>query len=261
MRNKRIIKLSVTFLAVMLYCSKSFSQEKVDLDSISTQASPKYQKKHFYKRMFGQHYRDEWKTTAKFKIAYLDTLAGGLVPYKAGGGRQSKTLRLKDKDGREYVLRSIDKTFGKALPEIAQNTFIENIIDDQVTIGHPYAAITISPLAEAAGILHTNPLIYYIPKQSGLGEFSEDFGDKLYLFEQRPDENWETSKNFGNAENIIGSPKLFERYLEDADNRIDQPLYLRSRLFDMLIGDWGRHDDQWRWAEYKKDGSRTFKPI
>lgn len=261
MERKQLLKLSAFIFIFYLYGSTSYSQNNGDVDSIVIQASPNYQKKSFYKKLFGQHYRQEWETKTKFKIAYLDTLAGGLTPFKAGGGRQSKSLRLRDKDGREYVLRSIDKTFGKALPEIAQGTFAENIIDDQVTIGHPYAAITISPLAESAGILHTIPKIYYIPKQSKLGEFSNDFGDKLYLFEQRPDENWETSKNFGNAKNIIGSPKLFERYLEDADNRVDQKLYLRSRLFDMLIGDWGRHDDQWRWAEYKQDGARLFKPI
>ncbi|MBS1761514.1 MAG: metallophosphoesterase, partial [Bacteroidetes bacterium] len=230
-------------------------------DSITLKASERYNKSSFYKLFFGEHYRKEWHTPVKFKIAYLDTLAGGLIPYKAGGGRQSKSLRLHDKNNREYVLRSIDKTFGKALPEIAQGTFIEDVIDDQVTIANPYAAVTIAPLAEAAGILHTKPKIYYIPKQKNLGEFNDSFGDKLYLFEQRPDEDWTTADNFANASNIIGTEKLYEKYLKDADNRIDQKLFLRSRLFDMLIGDWGRHDDQWRWAEFKKDGNTLYKPI
>ena len=261
MKRTHFLKFAIFTFSIFYFSLSSYSQLVENNDSILIQASPNYKKNSFYKKLFGQHYRTEWSTFTKFKIVSLDTLEGGLTPYQAGGGRQSKSLRLRDKDGREYVLRSIDKTFGKALPEIAQGTFIENIIDDQVTIGHPYSAITISPLAEAAGILHTNPEIIYIPKQNKLGEFNNDFGDKLYLFEQRPDENWETSENFGNAKNIVGSAKLYERYLEDADNRVDQPLYLRSRLFDMLIGDWGRHDDQWRWAEYKENGTRSFKPI
>jgi hypothetical protein len=29
----------------------------------------------------------------------------------------------------------------------------------------------------------------------------------------------------------------------------DEDEYIKARLFDMLIGDWDRHYDQWRWAE------------
>lgn len=32
-------------------------------------------------------------------------------------------------------------------------------------------------------------------------------------------------------------------------------------MFDILIGDWDRHSDQWRWAEFKKDGKVIYKPI
>ena len=77
-----------------------------------------------HQKKWGKHYRQEWNTAVKIRVAMLDTLAGGLTPYQPGGGRQSKTLRLRDAKGKEYVLRSIDKSFGGALPEIAQGTFI-----------------------------------------------------------------------------------------------------------------------------------------
>ncbi|HZI53705.1 MAG TPA: hypothetical protein VFD56_08385, partial [Chitinophagaceae bacterium] len=179
----------------------------------------------------------------------------------SGGGRQSKSLRLKDKEGREYVLRSIDKSFGKALPEIYQGTFIESIINDQVTIGHPYAALTIPTMAEAAGIYHTNPQIFFIPEQPALDSFNKDFGNQLYLFEQRPDENWETAPNFGNSKKIIGTEKLFSELLEDHDHIVDQLAFVRARLFDFLIGDWGRHEDQWRWASFKNGDQKVYKPV
>ena len=111
------------------------------------EASKNYDRKLSYQKKWGTHYRKEWATPVKVRIVKLDTLAGGLTPYQSGGGRQSKSLRLKDKDGREYVLRSVDKSFGKALPEIYQGTFIESIINDQVTIGHPYAAINNSNIS------------------------------------------------------------------------------------------------------------------
>jgi hypothetical protein len=228
---------------------------------IITAAGQQYDRKQSYQKKWGEHYRKEWSTPVKFRIVKLDTLVGGLTPYESGGGRQSKSLRLRDKNGREYVLRSVDKSFGKALPEIYQGTFIESLINDQVTIGHPYAALTIPTLAEAAGIYHTNPEIIFIPEQPALDSFNKDFANQLYLFEQRPDENWETAANFGNSKNIVGTEKMFSELLEDNDHSVDQLAYIRARLFDFLIGDWGRHEDQWRWASFKNDDEKTYKPV
>ena len=35
----------------------------------------------------------------------------------------------------------------------------------------------------------------------------------------------------------------------------------RRRLFDMLIGDWDRHQDQWRWIEFKENGKKVYRPM
>lgn len=258
-------KPAVFFISIFAWgCfTNCFSQVKPTTDSsyIIIVAGKQYATNEKHRERWGEHYRQEWNTPVKVRIAMLDTLAGGLTPYQAGGGRQSKTLRLKDKNDREYVLRSIDKSFGKALPEIAQGTFIEAIANDQVSIAHPYAAITIPPLIEPTGIYHTNPQILFIPKQERLGQFNDEFGDMLFLFEQRPDENWASAANFGNAENIIGTEKLFEKLFGDNNKRVDQMAYARARLFDMLVGDWGRHEDQWRWAEFKTGNQVIYKPI
>jgi len=224
-------------------------------------AGAQYATSEQHQRRWGKHYRQEWNTPVKVKVVQLDTLAGGLTAYQEGGGRQSKTLRLRDARGREYVLRSVDKTFGKALPDIAQGTFIEAIADDQVSIGHPYSAVTIPPMMEVAGIYHTNPQIIYVPKQARLGSYSEEYGDMLYLFEQRPDEDWSDAPNFGNSKKIIGTDKLLEKLYEKNSNQVDQLAFIRARLFDFLIGDWGRHEDQWRWAEAKDGKKNIYSPI
>jgi hypothetical protein len=255
--------LAFTFFLLPFF---AFSQLQLNGSEDTTkykviEASKNYNKDLSYQKKWGTHYRKEWGTPVKVRIANLDTLAGGLIPYQSGGGRQSKSLRLKDKDGREYVLRSVDKSFGKALPEIYQGTFIESIINDQVTIGHPYGPLTIPTLADAAGVYHTNPQLVFIPEQPALDSFNKDFGNQLYMLEQRPDENWETAANFGNSKNIIGTEKMLEELLEDNDHHVDQLAYVRARLFDFFIGDWGRHEDQWRWASFKNDNEKIFKPI
>ena len=228
---------------------------------VTTVASSKYNRSKHYKKLWGEHYRKEWATPVSFKKVNLDTLAGGLTIYEKGGGRQSKSLKLTDANKKEYVLRSIDKSFGAALPEIAQGTFIEKLANDQVTVSHPYAALTITPMAEAAGIYHTKPVIYYLPEQPALKNYGQDFGNRLYLFEQRPDENWEEAANFGNSNKIVSTDKMLEEILEDNDNTVDQRAFVKARLFDILIGDWGRHEEQWRWASFKDDKKTLYKPI
>lgn len=224
-------------------------------------AGPQYARSSFHQWLWGKHYRKEWATPITVPGLLLDTVSGGLKPYQEGGGRQSKSLRLHDPNEKEYVIRSIDKSFGKALPDIYRHTFVETIVNDQVSLGHPYTAVTIPIMSEAAGIYHTNPRIVYIPQQRALDSFNKEYGDRLYLFEQRPDENWEEASNFGNSKKIVGTDKMLEKIFDDNDNRADQVFYVRARLFDMLIGDASRHEDQWRWASFKEDGKTIYKAI
>ena len=255
------IRFKIIFLVILFAAPGGKLYSQTVPDSIVRAVSPQFNKPASYTKLWGKHYRAEWTTPVSFKSVLLDTLEGGLVPYAKGGGRQSKNLRLRDKNGREYVLRSLQKTFGGALPKDLRGTFIEELMDDQASISHPFGALIVPHLANAAGIFHTYPRIFFLPQQPALDSFNNEYGNDVYLFEQRPDENWETAANFGNAENIIGTDKLRERLLENSDNVVDQKLYARSRLFDMFIGDWSRHDDQWRWAEFKTKDGRLYKPI
>lgn len=224
-------------------------------------AGKEYKRSGYHNFFWGDHYRKEWTIPVRVNNFYLDTAKGGLTPTETGGGRQTKTLRMKDKNGKEYVLRSIDKNFGQALPDEARGTFMSNIARDQASIGHPYAAIIIPPLAEAAGIYHTIPVIVFVPDQPALGSFNKEYGNQLYLFEERPDGNQEGTPNFGNSVNLIGTERLLEHIWEDNDNHVDQTAFVRARLFDMVIGDWGRHPDNWRWARFDIGKNNIYRPV
>jgi hypothetical protein len=220
-----------------------------------------YRRSGYHNFFWGRGYRKEWSTAVRVNNFYIDTAAGGLTPYEEGGGRQSKTLRLKTRDGKEYVLRSVNKDFGRALPEEMRGTFLSRIAKDQVAIGHPFAAITIVPMIEAAGIYHTRPVIVFVPSQASLGKFDAEYGDQLYLFEERPDGDQQNAANFGFSTNVIGTEKLWEHIYEDNDNQVDQVAFVRARLFDMFIGDWGRHPDNWRWARFDSGKQTIYKPV
>jgi len=220
-----------------------------------------YKRSGFYQFFWGKHYRKEWTTPVTVPVINLDTIKGGLTPVEQGGGRQTKTLRLQDKNGKQYVLRSIDKDYGGALPEIALGTFIEDLAKDQVSTAHPFAAVTIPVMIDAAGVYHTNPQIVYVPYTPGLGKYNETFAGLLCLFEERPDENQSDAPNFGFAEDVKGTEKMYEKIRSENDHRVDQKAFVKARLFDMFLGDWGRHDDQWRWAEFDSADYKIYKPI
>lgn len=265
--TKRLAQHFCTLSATIFFTIAGKAQTTIVKDSISDKNTTvvipgkKYSKSSLHQFFWGKHYRKEWATAIRVPNFFLDTAQGGLVPDKPSGSRQSMGLRLKRKDGREYVLRSIDKDFGNGLPEIFRGTFIADIAKDQASIGYPFAAITITPMIAATGIYHTNPKIVFVPKQNVLGEYNEKYGDQLYLFEERPDDDQHDVISFGNSKKVIGSEKLYEKLFEDNDNSIDQKAFAKARLFDMFIGDWGRHADQWRWASFKEDKKTVYKPI
>jgi hypothetical protein len=216
-----------------------------------------------YRFAFGERYRSVYNIPVPAWVLDLEQANGGLTPIKKGGGFQTNSLRIIDASGREYSARSMNKDASKLLPDYFRNTFASDILQDQFSASHPYAAFVIPGLADKAGVYHTNPRLVYIPKQEALGRYAEAFGDQLFLFEERPSEEWAAAQHFGGCEDIVGFDDVIEEMKEDYRNQVDQEFTLRSRLFDFFLGDWDRHDDQWRWAKCdRKDGKgHTYRPI
>lgn len=226
----------------------------------------------FFQLIWGERYRKYYGTEVTVPIVELDTLFGGLEPVRAGGGQQTKSLRLRHDSGKEYVMRSLRKQAERFLQAMAfkdqyiigefEETYTEGLLEDFYTGAHPYAPLTIPPLSEAAGVFHTNPKLYYIPKQPALGDFNADFGDELYLLEEHVSKGHEDLKSFGYAEDIKSTYDFLDKLRADEKYTLDTDLYIRARLFDMVIGDWDRHQDQWRWAEFEiSEDSVVYKPI
>ncbi|WP_394750369.1 metallophosphoesterase [Spongiimicrobium salis] len=227
----------------------------------------------FFKTVWGERYRKYYGTEITAPTVRLDTLFGGLKPIRKGGGHQSKSLRLEDSEGRQYVMRALRKSAELYLQAIAfkdqyvigefQDTYTERLLLDFYTGAHPYAPFTVSELSDAVNIYHTNPQLFYVPKQAALGGFNENFGDELYLLEERTSDGHGNQKSFGYANKMESTDDLLKKLRKDEKYAVDTEMYIRARLFDMIIGDWDRHADQWRWAEFKdKDtGKVVYRPI
>ncbi|WP_375417219.1 metallophosphoesterase [uncultured Hymenobacter sp.] len=216
----------------------------------------------FHNWLLGKHYRAEWATPVPFPVLDLATAKDGLTPYKTGGGKQTLSLKLRNEEGRNYSLRGIDKDPAAVLPANLRTGLARDVLQDQVSAQHPFASFVLPPLAQAAGILHPNPEYVYIPKDPLLGQYEKQFANRPAGLEEDAKDDQSDVASLGFAKNIVGTERMLERLLEDNDNRVNQVAFARSRLFDMWIGDWDRHEDQWRWAERKtKDGDRVYTAI
>ncbi len=221
------------------------------LDGFKTVIAGENYKAGKFKTFFlGAHYRKEWTTPVKVPVINLAKEHGGLTPIKKGGGMQTHSLRLQGADGNQYVLRSIQKDPSSILPKALWHTIASEIVQDQISTSHPYGAFVIPPMAKAAGIYHTIPKLVFVPNDPHLGKYQKSFANTLMLYEQRAAHDVASIKNFGNATNAISSPQLIKKIMNHNNVIVDQQELARNRLFDMLLGDWDRHEDQWRWAEF-----------
>lgn len=227
-------------------------------DSVLMQASTQYENKPFLR---GDFYREAWSKEIMMPVLWLDKVKGGLTPLQLGGGNQTRSLRLENKDGQQYVLRSIDKKVTAVLPPALRGTFAENIVQDGIAASHPYAALVVPRLAQAAGVYYTRPSVVYVPHQAALGIYDKDIGDGVYIFEDRPGGNTEGFDNFGNTKETFSTLDVIDMVTESHKHVIDQQAALRTRLFDTWLGDWDRHDDQVRWASFKENGTTVYRPI
>ena len=224
-----------------------------------------------YQFLWGKRYRESYGIPVTAETADLETLFGGLKPIRKGGGNQSKTLRLETKDGKQYVMRAVKKNATQYLQSLLfkdqyiepqfKNTATEKLVMDVFTGSYPFAPLVIPALSDPIGIYHLNPKLYYIPKQKALAEYNSEFGDELYIIEEQASEGNLALKEKNFTGNIISTTDVLKKLHSDESFAIDEPVYIRSRLFDMLINDWDRHQDQWRWLEFKENGKTIYKAL
>ncbi|WP_223606791.1 BamA/TamA family outer membrane protein [Chryseobacterium sp. OSA05B] len=229
------------------------------------------QKGGVYRWLWGEHYRKYYGIPVDAPTADLAVLNGGFTPFREGGGNQSNSLRLKAADGQEFVMRGVKKSAVRFLNNMAfkkstfgnelNNTFPEKFLLDFYTTNHPFTPFSVGNMADKLNIFHSNPKLYYIPKQYALREYNENYGDEMYMIEERFSSDPKTLASLDNAKNIVSTDDVLKNFTKNYKYSVDRESYIRARLFDMLIGDWDRHSDQWKWAEYQDGDKVVYKPI
>lgn len=244
------------FLSTLVYAQSSDNEK----DTLII-AGKEYSSNWFHNFFFGEHWRDVWTTPVKVKVLDINSFAGGLTPIKRGGGFQTKSLRFKGNDNHYWKFRSIGKDPSKTLPEDLRESFADDILQDQISSSYPYGAFVVAPILDSLDVLQARPFLYYLPDVEGLGLFREEFGNMLGILEVHPDVEEKDKIYFEDADKIKGTLKLFERLEEKTDEYVNSQEYLKVRLIDILLGDWDRHADQWKWARYRDGNKKVWHPI
>lgn len=262
-----LLRSSILIITIFIAYHQTYSQsDTTDTKNyfskkIKVVAGAGYEMSGFGELFLGKHWRDLWTTPFEVDVLDLSRFAGGLTPFKRGGGLQTKSLRLKGKDGKIYKFRSINKDPTRILPPDLQNTLVADAFQDQISTSNPLSAIIVASMLKQLGIINAEPVVVYMPDDPILGEYRKDFGNVLGTLEENPEEGEEGEKGFGESDKIQNSFKLYKKLEKDNDNQVDAVEFLKARLFDLMIGDWDRHSDQWLWAGYEKDGKVIYKPI
>lgn len=277
---KRFLWLLLTFLVIFIgltYWSVSGSKNEFstckllnpknkdvnfkDYDSVKVIPSLLYKGNAVKKLMQGDNYRDTWATPVTVPVLFLDTLKGGMEFVKEGGGHQTHSLRFKSPDGTLYSMRSVNKDPQPLVPDIAKTLGLENIVVDGISGQHPFGAILAAKLADDAGVRHTHPKMYFVPKQKALGKHNNEYGNRLFLmeYETEGEKNWTDLKN---VKEIVETDDLQELKMKLGDKlKIDKQELIKARLFDLLIGDWDRHAEQWGWILQEQNGNIEAIPM
>jgi hypothetical protein len=209
---------------------------------------------------FGTHYRPLWTTPVRVPILDLRTFAGGLTPTTEGGGFQTLSLYFDGADGNHYAFRSVDKRPG-VLPVEVESTFVKDLVQDQISAGHPGSSGIVGPLLEAAGVPHSDETLVVLPQDSVFNRYVRRFGGVVGYLSRRIVPQPGRPGFAGSIDTIIKSRALFPRLRHSPDDLIDQQALLNDRLADLFLGDWDRHRGQWTWARFSNARPTIWLPL
>lgn len=208
------------------------------------------------KAFTGQRYRLEWAIPVRVPVALLDTLEGGLRIDAKQSAHQSFTLYLHNAANAAYTLKPLVQIPFRHIPDIYQNTIIADFAADLGSAYHPYAPLTISILAHAAGLSYNPVQLVYLPPQKALGSFNPSLSNQLYYLQRLP-----VPADADTSATWVSTPQMLALLQKDSRNQVDAATYLRYRLLDMLLGISNRDAWSWHWLAKPTTTGTVYVPV
>ena len=249
--NKKITWLIL--LGTPLFTSSQHSVQPivstVTADSVVAVASLQYQPNSFLRRiLMGNNYRKTWQQQVSVPVFHFSK--SGFTIKELGGGMQTKSLHITDGAGKDWSLRTVDKDVSNAIIPI-ESTLLRKASQDLISAAFPYAAPVVGELAHAAGIIAARPQVFFVADDPQLGNFRPIFANTLCTLEER-DPGFDSTHN---------SVMVLYDLTQNNSYKIQQHALLKARLLDVIIADWDRHADNWRWGLKDSAGFKYYYAI
>lgn len=229
--------------------------------TIKVAANPKLKGTGFDRMMVGKGYRHEWTTPVTAPVLNLSTAYGGLTITREGGGKQTKSLRVEDHNGKEWALRSVEKFPEKVIPGELRRTLAQRIIEQGISGSYPYAQLSIATLSHAVKVPYLKDSLVYIGDDPALGEHRLKYKSTLAWLEERQPTGISQDEKEGKKEKMENTEELIHKLANNHNNKVDQQAVLRARLFDNFIMDFDRHQGQWDWVGISSGEGKTYYPV
>ncbi len=231
------------------------------VDSVFAAPGKSYDAGLLHRLFYGDLHRDLWRIPLKVEVLRLDTFAGGLTVQRLSGGNQTLGLRFIGRDGFVYQFRSIVKSPRSALSSPGRWTPVTAALEDQMAAQFPLAPMVVAQLTEAVGVLAAKPRPVVLPDDPRLGQYRAAFAGRMGWIEMRPETREGERPGFAGSVRIADTYSLYHELAMNPRSHVDARALLRARLIDLLIGDWDRHQDQWRWAGFVDGDRLRWEPI
>ena len=242
----------------------------LETDSVTLRLTDMYAVGRLRRPLFGRRYRAAWAAPVTMPVADLTRLHGGLTPDDRGGGFQTRSLDVVADDGTVYTIRSVAKDPSRLIKPWMRLFGLRNLVIDGISAGHPYGAMVVPGLSDAAGVAHFDPRLVFLPRQPALDTLNDDFGGGVYWLEYEPEDHVPEAmariagldgRGF-KVEDFDDSEKVLEKWREDSlGHQPDLRALVRARVFDLWLGDWDRHDGQWGWIQYEDGDVHRYHPV
>jgi hypothetical protein len=247
------MKRLVTCFAIVLAAASAAAVTSAE-ETRKVVAGKEYDRGGWWRFWFGSGYRKTWTAPAEIPVLDLKTEAGGLKPLREVGALETVGLAMAGANGKSFTFRKLTKETQRTIPKLWLGTEVETIVRDQNSAAHPAATAIVGALARSVGILFYGSRVVVMPDDPALGEFRKTFGNTIGTFDEYP------TPGYQGITEIISTGELWKKWLEGGpQNRVDSRAFVKARLFDLVTGNWDRHQDQWRWAHVQ--GHTPWEPV
>ena len=202
--------------------------------------------------LLGKNYREEWLEPLRLPVLDMGKEQGGLTPIRQSGGLQFKSLRVQDKSGKEWDLRSVIKYPTSVIPPDLYLAPEPNKVADGLSASYPFGALSMGVFSNAVNVPWQRNKLVYLPDDPRLTRFRSTFKNTVAIMEEREPKNVKTADN---------TDEMILKLTKDNNVHVDQKAVLRARLLDNFVMDFDRGDAGWQWTTYDTGRVKLYFPI